>query len=298
MAAMTIRFWGVRGSIAAPGPATARYGGNTTCIEVRTHDGEIIILDAGTGLFPLSQSLMASQPVRAHLFLTHTHWDHIQGLPFFIPNFMPGNLLRLYGARDNHTGAGVERALQVQLQHSYFPLRTEDLKGSIEYINLEPGQPAKVGSATVTPVVMEHPTITFGYRIECGGKSVFFTGDHEPPLPPDLPQPAAAAAIEQLSEAEQNAIARAIEGVDVLIADTTYTAAEYPDKIGWGHGHFGSSIAYALRAGVKTLYCTHHEPTRSDDALEAVFAEALRLHPVPPKGPQVLLAREGLVHEL
>jgi phosphoribosyl 1,2-cyclic phosphodiesterase len=128
---MKIKFWGVRGSIASPGPNTARYGGNTTCIELRTDNNELIIIDAGTGIFPLSQTLLPELPITANVLITHSHWDHIQGLPFFIPNFQPGNLLRLHGAFDPVSGKGVEHVMSVQLQYSYFPVREAEMKARI-----------------------------------------------------------------------------------------------------------------------------------------------------------------------
>jgi phosphoribosyl 1,2-cyclic phosphodiesterase len=153
---MKVRFWGVRGSIASPGPHTVRYGGNTTCIEVRTDNNELFILDAGTGIFPLSQTLLAELPVQANVFISHSHWDHIQGLPFFVPNFIPGNVLRLHGAFDPVSGQGVEQVMSVQLQYSYFPVREAEMKGAIEYVTLMPEQSVRVGSATVTPYLLNH----------------------------------------------------------------------------------------------------------------------------------------------
>jgi len=290
---MKIRFWGVRGSIASPGPKTVRYGGNTTCIEIRTDDNELLILDAGTGIFPLSQTLLAEMPLTANVLLSHTHWDHIQGLPFFVPNFIPGNMLRLHGAFDPISGNGVEQAMSVQLQYSYFPVREAELKARIEYVTLMPEESLQIGSATITPFMLNHPVINFGYRIEAGGKSVFFTGDHEPPQNIYAPGDADHAEYQQFLDERERAIVRAMQGVDVLIADSSYTAAEYPGKRGWGHGSFASSIDYARRAGARVLFCTHHEPTRSDDALEAVFAQALAAEAAPAAGLDIRLAREG-----
>jgi phosphoribosyl 1,2-cyclic phosphodiesterase len=290
---MKIRFWGVRGSIASPGPKTVRYGGNTTCIEIRTDDNELLILDAGTGIFPLSQTLLAEMPLTANVLLSHTHWDHIQGLPFFVPNFIPGNTLRLHGAFDPISGNGVEQAMSVQLQYSYFPVREAELKARIEYVTLMPEESLRIGSATITPFMLNHPVINFGYRIEAGGKSVFFTGDHEPPQNIYAPGDADHAEYQQFLNERERAIVRAMQGVDVLIADSSYTAAEYPGKRGWGHGSFASSIDYARRAGARVLFCTHHEPTRSDDALEVVFAQALAAEAAPAAGLDIRLAREG-----
>jgi len=293
IATMKVKFWGVRGSIASPGPATVRYGGNTTCIEVRTDNNELIILDAGTGIFPLSQSLLGELPLTANVLITHSHWDHIQGLPFFIPNFIPGNTLRLHGAFDPVSGKGVEQVMAVQLQYSYFPVREAEMKARIDYVTLTPNEPIKIGSATVTPIMMNHPVIDFGYRIESHGKSLFFTGDHEPPQNIYDPSDPEFAEYQTYIDAKSDEILQAMAGVDVLIADSSYTSAEYPGKRGWGHGTFHSSIEYAKRAGAKVLFCTHHEPTRTDDALEAAFAQVLQDHPRQDKDPLYRLAREG-----
>ena len=294
---MKVRFWGVRGSIASPGPHTVRYGGNTTCIEIRTDNNELIILDAGTGIFPLSQTLLAEMPITANVLITHSHWDHIQGLPFFIPNFIPGNTLRLHGGFDPVSGKGIEQVMSVQLQYSYFPVREEEMKGRIEYVTLSPGEPIQVGSATVTPCLLNHPVVDFGYRIDCNGKSVFFTGDHEPPYNIYDPQDEGYAAYQSLVDEKNRAIVEAIRGVDVLIADTSYTAEEYPAKKGWGHGTFATSIELAQQAGVQVLFCTHHEPTRGDDALESAFAKALSQHGASQQGLDIRLAREGDTYE-
>lgn len=290
---MKIRFWGVRGSIPSPGHNTVRYGGNTTCIEIRTDDNELIILDAGTGIFALSQALLKELPVAANVFITHTHWDHIQGLPFFIPIFIPGNTLRLHGAFDPVSGRGIEQIMEVQLQYSYFPVREAEMKAKIEYETLMPGQSVQIGSATITPTLLNHPVINFGYRVDCNGKSVFFTGDHEPHYNIYAPGDEGYEEYRMLIEDKERSIIEAMRGVDVLIADSSYTTGEYPSKKGWGHGTFDSSIAMAKKAGARIVYCTHHEPTRSDEALEREFEKALACHPKQDGGPECRLAREG-----
>ena len=270
---MKIKFWGVRGSIPVPGPRTVRYGGNTTCIEIRTDSGELIILDGGTGIFQLAQSLLREMPLTANVFITHSHWDHIQGLPFFIPLFVPGNKLKLHGAFDLVSGRGIEQVMDVQLQYSFFPIRSEELKASIEHCTLTPGVSVEIGDARITPVLLNHPVVNFGYRIDCNGKSVFFTGDHEPPYN-----------IYSRDDSD-------FETYQQIIADSSYTEEEYAKKKGWGHGTLDSSIRIARAAGAKVLYFTHHEPTRSDDDLDRLFNEINEKNP--PQGMEYRLAREG-----
>jgi phosphoribosyl 1,2-cyclic phosphodiesterase len=300
---MKFRFWGVRGSIPSPGPRTVRYGGNTTCIEVRSDDGALIVLDAGTGLYALAQDLMARRALRAgdihaNILITHSHWDHIHGLPFFTPLFVKGSRVCLHGAHDPVTGNGIEHVMAVQLQNSYFPVSEERMDATIEYRTLGIKEPHVIGDTRIDNVVMNHPVTNLGYRIACRGKSVFFTGDHEPfynPHPEGHPGHAAAA--RDIARRQQE-IDAAMEGVDALIVDCSYTIEEYPAKQGWGHGTFDGALEMALRVGAKALYCTHHEPTRSDDELETAFAEALARFEGRLNGLRVVLASEGLEVEL
>jgi phosphoribosyl 1,2-cyclic phosphodiesterase len=290
---MKLKFWGVRGSIPSPGEHTVRYGGNTTCIEIRSDNNELIILDGGTGIFPLAQSLLKMLPVAAHIFNTHSHWDHIQGLPFFLPIFIEGNVVKLYGSIDPITCEGPERIVNIQLQYSYFPVGEAEMKSRFDYIALVPNERVTVGDATVTAVLLNHPVINLGYRIDCNGKSIFFTGDHEPHF--NIYQPGDDAYDEYQTDIEQKrqAIIEAIRGVDILIADSSYTQEEYPAKKGWGHGTLESCIQLAIDSGVKILYCTHHEPTRSDEELEKVFAIAISTHADILDKIDIRLAREG-----
>lgn len=294
---MRARFWGVRGSIASPGPSTVRHGGNTTCIEVRADDGTLVILDAGTGIFPLAQELLKQLPVTANIFITHTHWDHIQGLPFFTPLYIPGNTVRIHGAFDVVSGRGIDQVMEVQLQYSYFPIREAEMRAGIEYVTLNVGEAVEIGPLKVTPVMLNHPVVNFGYRVDGDGKSLFFTGDHEPWVNIYAPEDEGYVEYQQMVDMQQAGLDRALKGLDLLIADSSYTAAEYPSKIGWGHGTLEGHMAWARRLGVKVLACTHHEPTRHDDALEAAFAAALAgcgYASGQEGAPEVVLAREGL----
>jgi phosphoribosyl 1,2-cyclic phosphodiesterase len=229
--------------------------------------------------------------------ITHSHWDHIQGLPLFIPNFIPGNTLRLHGGFDPVSGKGIEQVMAVQLQYSFFPVREAEMKARIEYVTLMPNETVQVGSARVTPCLLNHPVIDFGYRVECDGKSVFFTGDHEPPYNIYAPGEEGHDEYQVFVDEKSQSILDGMRDVDVLIADSSYTDAEYASKKGWGHGTYRTSMEMARAAGAKVLFCTHHEPTRSDDALEAVFKEALASQGQPAADMDIRLAREGDVYE-
>jgi phosphoribosyl 1,2-cyclic phosphodiesterase len=293
------RFWGVRGSIPTPGEKTLRYGGNTTCIEVRGDDNELIVLDGGTGIFQLAQTLFAEFPLKVNIFITHTHWDHIQGLPMFVPIFVPGNQVTIHGAADIVNQRGVRDVLSRQMEYAYFPVREAELKAKMAYVDLQPpAQQVEIGSARVSCLLMNHPVFNFGYRVECNGKTLVFTGDHEWDLNIYDPQDAEYADMQSVIDEKRAAIINFFRGADALIIDTAYTDEEYPMRKGWGHGTFDSSIRAAREAEVKSAYLTHHEPTRSDDALEKAFAEALQRNQVGEGDPRFALAREGLRVEL
>jgi phosphoribosyl 1,2-cyclic phosphodiesterase len=291
---MKFRFWGVRGSIASPGPRTVRYGGNTTCIEVRTDKNALLILDAGSGIFALGESLQGLGSVEAHLLITHSHWDHINGLPMFEPLFDPRTRCLVYGGPEDQTGRSIEHVLAVQFQNSYFPISEAQLAAALDFRTLKDAEAFDIADARVSTVLMNHPIPNFGYRIECGGKSLFFTGDHEPFFNPHAPDMLLFAEYQVAIDKHSVAIDRALNGVDALIVDCTYTEAEYSYKAGWGHGTFESALALAKRVGAKHLYCTHHLPTRSDDELEAVFAAFLADQAGQIQGLGITLAYEGL----
>ena len=289
-----IRFWGVRGSIASPGPNTVRYGGNTSCIQVTTDAGDQIILDAGTGIRGVGMELMKNLPAKCSIFISHTHWDHIQGLPFFIPMFVPGNEIDLYGGADPVSRLDLKEVLNRQMEYAYFPVRQAELKASIEHFNVKDSDEIQVGSATVKCVLMNHPVLTFGFLVKADGKSVFFTGDHEDPYNIYEPEDDFYEEYESLIAQKSEAIIGPVRGVDVLIGDSSYTKDEYPAKIGWGHNTFEKCIAMANNAGAKKLFFTHHEPNRTDDQLEAIIDDLRTRFPKEDGNPELAVAQEGL----
>jgi phosphoribosyl 1,2-cyclic phosphodiesterase len=291
---MRVKFWGVRGSIPSPGPRTVKYGGNTTCIEVEVGDNQTIILDSGTGIFPLSQSLLKKLPLSCSIFISHTHWDHIQGLPFFVPFFIPGNKIKIFGPSDPILQRPVNDILSRQLEYCYFPVREAELKADIQFETLYEGQTVEIGTARISTILMNHPAMNLGYKIISGGKSIFFTGDHEPLFNIYPPQDECYEEYEGLIAEKNRTTVDFFRGVDILIADSTYITEEYPAKRGWGHGTFDTCIALAREAGVQNLYFTHHEPLRSDDDLERIAQKVRESVRDTAPGLECCVAHEGL----
>lgn len=289
---MKFKFWGVRGSIPTPGPDTIKYGGNTTCIEIRTDNNELIILDAGSGLFQLTQELLQQMPIDAHILISHTHWDHIHGLPFCTPFYLAGNKITIYGGQDLQTGEGIERTLKVQMQHSFFPIAENELKADVHYKTVRAGEVFTIAGASILPILLNHPVINFGYLIKCDGKSLFFTGDYEPPLNNYMPEDKEYLACQQRIDQGVESLVDAIQGVDALIIDSSFTDKEYLLKKNWGHGTYNAAIALAKKAHVKKLFFTHHEPTRTDEALDAIYKQVLENNQS--ISCELLVAQEGM----
>ena len=262
---MRIRFWGTRGSLAKPGPSTIRYGGNTSCVEVRADDGTLIILDCGTGAHDLGRSLVASgeRPIRGHLLLTHTHWDHIQGLPFFAPLFVPGNEWDVYAPQG--LGQRLEDTLAGQMEYAYFPVTLGQLGATIRYHELSEGN-FDLGTVQVTACYLNHPGLALGYRLEAGGVVMVYATDHEPHSrhQSEVADPTQAVPIHR----EDQRHVEFLGGADLVIHDAQYTLAEYPSKRTWGHSPAELAVDFALAAGVKRLALFHHDPLRDDAALD------------------------------
>ncbi len=287
---MRIRFWGTRGSIAKPGPATARYGGNTSCVEIRADSGTLIVVDCGTGGHDLGRHLTAEKngAVDGHLLISHTHWDHIQGIPFFAPLFVPENVWDIYGPKG--LSQSLRATLAGQMEHTYFPIALDQFAATIRYHDLVEGAFSLDGVSVMTRY-LNHPALTLGYRFEVDGASVVYCCDHEP-------YSAALASGESAVTGIDRRYADFVAGADLVIHDAQYTAREYASKVGWGH----SPVEYAVRvcrdAGVKRVVLTHHDPLRDDAAVDRIL-DAIRLRLRDDDSPlEVLAAAEGLTLQL
>jgi phosphoribosyl 1,2-cyclic phosphodiesterase/CheY-like chemotaxis protein len=285
-----MKFWGVRGSIASPGPDTVFYGGNTSCVEVRA-DGEIIVLDAGTGIRPLGLSLAQEfngHPLNLTLLLTHTHWDHIQGFPFFLPAYDPKNTVRILG----YEGArqGLAATLGTQMESPYFPVGIRELPGNITIEELRDME-FTVGKVRVQAMFVNHPGICVGYRLNTSGGSVVFIPDNEPFHRMHSKAGAADAKAIAFAEQQDEKLIEFIRNADVLIIDSQYDCAEYELHAGWGHACVDDVAALATRAGVKQLFLFHHDPTHNDERVSRMLAHARQ---IVGSGTHVEAAREGL----
>lgn len=271
---MRVRFWGVRGSIATAGPEVLRYGGNTPCVEVRADDGTLMIFDCGTGARKLGLSLARSGPVRAHLFVSHTHADHIQGLPFFIPAFMPGSHLTVYGP------TGIDRsfpaALGGQMDYAYFPVPMNELPATVEFVDLAEGE-FSIGTVRIRTQFMNHTAPTLGYRVTSGGSTLVYATDHERHGGATWRPGRADGAFDvaDLLHAGDQRHAEFLRDADLVIHDAQYHAPDLPAKAGWGHSTIDYAVDIARVAQVKHLVLFHHDPTRDDAAVDA-FLNAAR----------------------
>lgn len=294
---LSVKFWGVRGSIPTPGPGTRKYGGNTACIEV-VGGSEPILLDAGTGLREYGMDIIRRKvppPQRFHILLSHTHWDHIQGFPFFPQINSPGCEIHVYGPRALEKS--LRDALMFQLQYSYFPLRGDELQARLVFRELDE-ESFKIGNVEITTKSMNHPIRVLAYRFRKGRKSGIYTGDNEPYY--DFMEERATheeTGIHRRSEFIQECnqrVADFVRNCNLLIADSQYTDEEYESKRGWGHSSVGAVLDLAVRSRVKTLALFHHEPEHDDRIMDAIHRKAVaRAKKMGPKL-KVLTAREGM----
>lgn len=287
-ASLSVRFWGVRGSIPSPGPETVAYGGNTSCVELRLGN-EVLVLDAGSGIRRLGLALAPERgenPLSTTVLISHTHWDHIQGLPFFRPAYHRASRIHVLGAPGTRTK--LRAALVSQMDPIQFPVSLESLAG-IAAIDEFAADTTTIGRFVVRTIALNHPGGCTGFRITVDDASVAYLPDHEPYRGAINSSDPAVAAKARAAETE---LVRFVEGADLLILDSQYDRTEYPSHIGWGHGCLDDSVALALRADVERLVLFHHDPDHDDHRIDAMLEQARRQVAAAGSQMQVEAARE------
>jgi phosphoribosyl 1,2-cyclic phosphodiesterase len=270
-----IRFWGTRGSIATPGPATVKYGGNTSCVEVRA-EGSILIFDAGTGIRDLGNALLeefADSPLKLFLFISHTHWDHIQGFPFFLPAYQEQTSIQLYGppGRDK----SLDAILRAQMDSDYFPVSLGDMTANIQVQEMR--DDITIGKVHVRPFYLNHPAMTLGYRVTVENRSIVYATDNEPYEYTLHKNPHRAGALSNYGQKLDESFVDFIAGTDLYIAEAQYTKEEYQSKLGWGHSPIESVVDFAVRGKVKRMALFHHDPMHDDVEVDRMIRHAKRL---------------------
>jgi phosphoribosyl 1,2-cyclic phosphodiesterase len=273
-----LKFWGTRGSISVPGPSTLRYGGNTTCVEVRA-DGEIIVLDAGSGIRSLGIALereFQAQPIKLSLLVTHAHWDHIQGLPFFAPAYEKKNEIRVRGYDGVDTSFG--KIMAEPMKAPFFPIAMRELSARIDIMKLTEME-FSVGKVQVRARFVNHPGVCAGYHLFTSAGSIAFLPDHEPYRFLHLARANDMSPEEakKIGEEERIGLVEFLHGSDILILDAQYTDTEYESHVGWGHGSISSAVSLALDAKVRRLLLFHHDPSHDDTRVDAMLDDARRL---------------------
>ena len=272
---MTGKFWGVRGSIPTPGKQTVRYGGNTPCVELRLDNDELIILDAGTGIRNLGDYLINNgESIEAFLLITHPHWDHIQGFPFFKPAFISGNELTIVGTE--RKDKSLSEIIAEQMNRIYFPVQLQDLKAKIAFVPVNEETELQVFDAKARIIYVNHPGFTVGYRLEYKGKSLVYISDNEPfdrAVAPPLTN-FESVVKEKYNTTDANPNQRVFDfcrDADILIHDATYTPEEYIDRVGWGHSHYLFTLRVAAESNVKRLFLFHHDQNHSDEKVDDIL---------------------------
>jgi phosphoribosyl 1,2-cyclic phosphodiesterase len=252
-----IRVWGARGSIPSPGPSTVKYGGNTSCLEVRCGK-EIIILDAGTGIRNLGRELLKELPLNIHIFFSHLHWDHIQGFPFFSPFYTPNNTFNLYA--EKKIGGNLEQLLSEQMKYPFFPVPIPKSPSTLLFNEITDGQEIKINDITVKTFRANHPDGCLSYRIEYKNKSIFYATDTE-----------------HIEGQIDKDICKGSENSDVFIYDCNYTEEEYKIRKGWGHSTWNEGIKIINKSCAKKFILWHHDPLHDDDFINNLEKEVQKV---------------------
>jgi phosphoribosyl 1,2-cyclic phosphodiesterase len=271
---MKLKFWGTRGSIPTPGNQTVKYGGNTPCVQIDFENGKHIILDAGTGIRNLGEQLMLTgDSVNAFLLISHPHWDHIQGFPFFKPAFISGNELTIVSGEARNVS--LQKMISDQMNKIYFPVLLNELKATINFKPVHEEE-FDVFGAKVKTLYLNHPSFAIGYRITYSGKSIVYISDNEPF---DRYIAQSVKNVEQViidkyleySPEPNKRIFDFVSGADVLIHDSTYTPEEYVNRVGWGHSHYLFTLKVAAEGKVKNLILFHYDPSHNDDKIDEIY---------------------------
>ena len=288
----TLKFWGVRGSIPTPGPTTIRYGGNTSCSELR-HNGKLFILDAGSGLRVLGNELLKTgSPITASIFISHMHWDHIQGIPFFTPAFIPNNNFTFYGSEP--AGKDLPTIIADQMDPTYFPIEMKEMGSSMNFKPLFEDK-YEIEGIQVETIYVNHPGNALGYKFYLNNKKLVYISDNEPFLN-----------VENMNKSDQvllgedsnQKLINFITNVDVLVHDAQYTQDEYEKKITWGHSPVEYTVDIAIKAGVKKLVLFHHDPLHDDDMIDQMLKLAWDHASKSGNSMEILAAREGLTIDI
>ena len=267
-----VRFWGVRGTVPCPGPNTVRYGGNTSCIEVMC-GRERLIFDAGTGIRALGSSLAGQAGLKAHLFLTHTHIDHITGFPFFRPAYNPGNCFEVWTGHLSARQVGIQKVLGSLMSAPIFPVPIDIMHACIAFHDFEAGEDLDpLPGIKLKTASLNHPQGATGYRIEFAGKSICYVTDTE----------------HQEDELDKN-ILTLIDGADLVIYDSTYTDEEYHQFRTWGHSTWREGVKLCEAAAAKTFVAFHHDPEHDDTFMDGIATELERVRP------GSIVAKEGMI---
>jgi len=285
---MIFRFWGTRGSVPVPGKDTVKYGGNTPCVEVRSSSGELIILDGGSGIRELGNRLIENKSRREiNIFISHYHWDHIQGIPFFLPLYDENKKITFYGMTNN--GTEIEKLLGTQMQPDYFPVRFEELKAEIEFRNLKPGNTYKINNLNLQTSKTNHSSPTLTYKLSEGNKSVVYMTDNEihwKESPENL-------SLSNL-DSETRKLVEFCHGCDYLIHDTMYDESLIKNKTGWGHSSNISLAYFSILADVKNLILFHYNPDYTDSKIDEMLDETLSLLKAKKSKINCIAAKEGM----
>lgn len=298
-----IRFWGVRGSYSAPFKSHLGVGGNTSCVEIRVDD-HVVVCDAGTGIIPFGNQMMAQNKIRDLLIiLTHYHWDHICGLPFFVPAFVPDWNISFFGP--GQCDDEIKEHVSAQMQAPYFPVGTETWLANVNYLQPSKDQALSHGPISFQYYNVHHPGTTYGYRIRARGKTILYISDNECLYlgksivqKNDELNDEEKLLYEEMRKEEHAAEIALIKEADILIHDAQYTPDDYQKKQGWGHSCYIDTVNQAVEAGVKELYLYHHDPNYDDAAMEKIYQHSLSIINEKNSALKCHIAREGMIVDL